>query len=488
MQRNNSMYVDGSWRDTTGSDKSLVVNPHTEEPWAETMSASANDVDLAVCSADRALHGEWAQVPLDERIAMVLRIRELMQRRKLEIGQLQTRSMGCLYKYAPFLGGALELIDMFVESARKVAFDYLRSDRFGNSLISRRPVGVVAGIVPWNAPVRSEIKKAIPALLSGCSVVLKPAPETPFAAAKFAEICSEAGVPPGVVNVVFGGPATGEELVRHPKVRKIAFTGSSVTGAKIAALASSSFKRLQLELGGKSAAIVLEDANLEETVPLLVTSAWSNSGQACSANTRILAPRKRYGEIVEALVAAAAAQVVGDPMDPATTLGPLVSKRQRDRVLSYVAIGRSEGAQVVAGGGPPGHLERGYYVSPTVFTAFRNEMRIAQEEIFGPVTCVIPYATEEQAVAIANDTAYGLHGGVYGQDQQHALSIARQLDTGSVGVNQYFLASSAPFGGVKHSGIGREHGPEGFDSFLEYASYNVSPTLAAELSNRYPAG
>lgn len=488
MMQRKGMYVDGTWRDSTGLLKLPVVNPHTEEQWGETTCAEASDVDIAVRSAERALHSEWAEMPLAERISIVLRIGELLQERKHELARIQTCSMGGLYKNACFLGGSLELIGMYVESVRKIAFDYVRRDGSGNTLVSRRPVGVVAGIVPWNAPVRNEVKKTIPALLSGCTVVLKPAPETPFGAAIFAEVCTEAGLPPGVVNLVFGGPATGEELVKHPKVRKIAFTGSSATGSRIAALASSSFKRLQLELGGKSAGILLEDADLATSMPTLVAAAWSNSGQACSSITRVLAPRSRYDEVVDALVEAANAQIIGDPMDPATTMGPLVSKRQFDRVLQYIEVGRSEGARVAAGGGRPRHLDRGYYIEPTVFVDVRNDMKIAQEEIFGPVTCVIPYDTEDQAVGIANDTVYGLHGGVYGRDEEHALSIARRLDTGSVGINMFFVPSSAPFGGVKASGVGREHGPEGFDSFLEFTSYNVSPALAETLAARYPSG
>jgi betaine-aldehyde dehydrogenase len=488
MLKCDGVFVDGAWQKSTTAETFTVIDPHSEEPYGETTLGNAEDVDTAVCSAERAMHGEWASSTLEERCQLVLRIRDLLQKRREELATIQSHSMGGLYKSALFLGGSIELIDMYVDSVRRLKFEYLRRDSFGNALITRRPVGVVAGIVPWNAPVRSEVKKTIPALLSGCSIVLKPAPETPFGAAIFAETCYEAGVPAGVVNLVSGGAQTGEELVKHPKVRKIAFTGSSATGARIAEVASPAFKRLQLELGGKSAAIVLDDVDLRAVMAVLVAGNWANSGQACTAITRVLAPRNRYDEVVDAFIEAAEEQVVGDPMDPTTTLGPLLAKRQQDRVLGYIASGIEEGASLAVGGTRPPHLARGHYVLPTVFTKVSNSMKIAREEIFGPVTLVIPYDDENEAVEIANDSDYGLHGGVFSSDEQHALSVAERLDTGSVGINMFYLPSSAPFGGIKGSGIGREHGPEGFDSFLEYISYNITPSLAEALSGTYPAG
>jgi aldehyde dehydrogenase (NAD+) len=488
MRHLNGIFVDGRWTEGSGQETFTVVNPHSEEPYGEITLADDRDVDVAVRSAEKAAGGEWAATSLEDRIAVVERIAELLAARREELAGINARSAGLLYKSALSMGRALELIPMYIDSVRRVTFEYVRSDAYGHSLISRQPVGVVAGIVPWNAPIRSEVKKTIPALLAGCTVVLKPAPETPFGGAIFAEICREAGVPDGVVNMLPGGAKTGEALVSHPLVRKIAFTGSTAAGARIAAVAAPAFKRLQLELGGKSAAIVLEDADLAATLPIIVGGNWGNSGQACTAITRVLVPRSRHDEVVDGLVAAAGAQRVGDPLDPKSTMGPLVARRQQDRVLSYIESGQAAGAKLAAGGGRPAGLDRGFYIEPTVFTGVTRDMKIAQEEIFGPVTSVISYDDIDEAVAIANDSAYGLHGGVFGRDEERALGIARQIDTGSVAVNNFYLASSAPFGGVKNSGIGREHGPEGFDSFLEYISYNISPELAATLTRQLPEG
>lgn len=488
MRERLGIFVDGQWHASSGSDIYTVINPTTEEPYGITNLGTDLDVDRAVISADRALRSAaWRATTLDERCAMVERIALLLAGRTKELARIQAESMGGLYRTALALGGSLQLIEMYLESVREVDFEYVRSDRYGNTLITRQPVGVVAGIVPWNAPVRSEVKKVVPALLAGCTVVLKPAPETPFGAAIFAEICAEAGVPPGVVNLVPGGPATGEALVRHPLVRKIAFTGSTATGARIASLGGESFKRLQLELGGKSAAILLDDVDIEAAVPWLIRGNWGNSGQVCTAITRVLTPRRRYADVLDALAAAASEQVVGDPLDDQTTLGPLVTERQRDKVLGFIAAGVNDGAQLVTGGGRA-DLDHGWFVQPTVFSGVDNAMRIATDEIFGPVTSVIPYDSEDDAVEIANDSRYGLHGAVFARDEAHALQVARRIDTGSVAINGFYLAASAPFGGIKQSGIGREHGPEGYDSFLEYISYNIPKTLADRLSDELARG
>lgn len=480
-------YIDGEWRPRGSADVTQVVNPFTEEAWAEATVTTPDEVDLAVRSAHRAIT-DWSSTPFAERVAAVREIQRLLADDRVAIATAQSRSMGAPFAKASTLFGSLDLIDMFVEYASGIDFDFVRQDRFCNAMVSRRPVGVVGGVVPWNAPVRSEVKKVIPALLAGCSIVLKPAPETPLGAARFVEICTEAGVPPGVVNLVPGGPTTGEALVGHPLVRKIAFTGSTATGARIASIAGASLKRVQLELGGKSAAIVLDDVDLATALPLLVGGAWANAGQACVAAARVFVPRRRHAEIIDALAGAAAAQVLGDPLDPATTMGPLVSSRQRERVLGYIDVARDEGARIVTGGGRPAHLDRGYFVAPTVLADVRNDMRVAREEIFGPVTCVIPYDSVDHAVAMANDSSYGLFGYVFGRDEAHALSVARRLETGGVAVNQYLVPMSAPFGGVKDSGIGREHGREGFDSFLEYSSYGVSAALASSLREELPTG
>lgn len=480
-------YVNGAWRLPSGSSTFPVVNPYTEELFGEATVATAEDVDAAVAAAHRALSGEWRQTSLDDRVAIVKRIRGGLLERAEELAAVTSSSMGVPYHGYLNLGGSIDLIDAYIEDARQVHWRYLRRDPSGDALIERRPVGVVAAIVPWNVPVRSEIKKLIPAILAGCTVVLKPAPETPFGAAALAEICSEAGLPPGVVNVVLGDGTTGASLVRHPLIQKVAFTGSSATGSKIWVAVASRFTRLQLELGGKSAAVVLDDADLSDSAPWLGAGVFNFAGQQCTATSRVLAPRARYEEVVEALRAAAAVHHLGDPFDVATTMGPLVAARQRDRVLGYVKLGRSEGAKVVTGGHAAGR-PRGWFVAPTVLADVNNGMRVAREEIFGPVVTIIPYQSEQDAIAIANDSEYGLGGAVYSADPDRALAVARRIDSGFISVNRYGIGPRVPFGGVKCSGTGRESGVEGYDSFLEYVSHPLSPDHAAALSKEIPAG
>jgi aldehyde dehydrogenase (NAD+) len=483
MEVRQGIYVDGGWRRSSGDAMFTVVNPYTEEPYGQATIGTAEDVDVAVRSARAALAGPWSRTTLEDRIDLVGKIGHLLGARSDELARMASSSMGKPYATTRSLGNSLQLIDMYIKMARQVCWEYLRQDEYGDTLIERTPVGVVAAIVPWNTPVRSEIKKLIPALLAGCTLVLKPAPETPFGASILVELCAEAGVPPGVVNLVPGDGSTGDLLVRHPDVRKVAFTGSSATGARIATAVAPRFARLQLELGGKSAAVVLADADIATIAPALSTGIFAGSGQQCTATSRVLVPRARQAEVVDALVAQADAQVVGNPLDLSTTMGPLVAERQRTRVLGYVDIGQSEGAKLVAGGGRPATQPLGWFVEPTVFADVTNSMRIAREEIFGPVVAVLPYEDEDEAIAMANDSDYGLGGAVYSADPHHALAVARQIDSGYVAVNRYGIALSAPFGGVKQSGIGREHGVEGYDSFLEYRSFPLDHALAEELSH-----
>lgn len=488
MKVRKGFYVDGAWRPSSGEAMCTVVNPYTEEPFGAATIATAQDVDAAVRAANRALGGEWGHTSLDDRIAMVRLIRQQLVAHAPELAADATSAMGMLYHSYLGLGNAAGLIDAFIADALAVRWQYLRMDAGGDTLIERRPVGVVAGIVPWNVPIRSEIKKLVPALLAGCTVVLKPAPETPFGAAALAEMCDAAGIPPGVVNVLPGDDCTGEHLVRHPLVRKVAFTGSSAAGSRIWAAVADRFTRLQLELGGKSAAVILDDADLSQAAPWLSAGVFDFAGQQCTATSRVLAPRARYDEVVAALAAGAAAYVLGDPFEPDTTMGPLVARRQRDRVLRYIEIGKAEGAVVAAGGGAPHDQTRGWFVGPTVFAGADNTMRIAREEIFGPVVTVVPYDTEDEAVAAANDSDYGLGGAVYSADPDRALALARRIDSGYVSVNRYGIGPRAPFGGVKRSGIGRESGSEGYDSFLEYVSHPIDHDHAERLSGQIPPG
>jgi betaine-aldehyde dehydrogenase len=366
------------------------------------------------------------------------------------------------------------VLDYYTQLARNYPFEEVRDGVLGNkALVRREPVGVVGAIVPWNVPLFVTMLKLGPALAAGATVVLKPAPETPLDALLLAEALVEAGVPPGVVNIVPTGREVGEHLVTHRGVDKIGFTGSTIAGKRIAALCGAQLKRVTLELGGKSAALILDDADLGEVMPNLLGAALMNNGQACAAQTRILAPRDRYDEVVEALCEAVRGQQVGDPLDPATTIGPLVAARQRDRVEGYIAKGQKEGAKVVVGGGRPSAQATGWYVEPTVFINVDNRMTIAQEEIFGPVLAVIPFDGVDDAVRIANESDYGLSGSVWTRDAAAGVEVAKRVRTGTYTVNGFMIEFSCPFGGFKQSGIGRELGPEGLAAYLEAKSISL---------------
>jgi betaine-aldehyde dehydrogenase len=364
------------------------------------------------------------------------------------------------------------IFSYYAELAATFAFDEVRAGMLNPQvLVTKEPVGVVGAIAPWNVPLFIAAAKLAPSLLAGCSVVYKPAPETPFDAFRLADIFAEAGLPKGVLSVIPAGREVSEHLVTHPGVDKISFTGSGVGGKRIGGLCGERLKRCTLELGGKSAAIILDDADLATTIPTLLPNAIMNNGQACIAQTRILAPRARYDEVVEAVVAGVAEMTVGDPMDPTTVVGPVVAERQRARIEGYLDSGREEGATVAIGGGRPAGFPKGWYVEPTVFANVDNKMKIAQEEIFGPVLVVIPYDGDEQAVEIANDSNYGLCGSVWTGDNDRGLGVARQVRTGTYMLNAPVpIDFTTPFGGFKESGLGREFGPEGLDTFLEKKS------------------
>jgi betaine-aldehyde dehydrogenase len=365
---------------------------------------------------------------------------------------------------------ASAVLNVYNELAGTFPWEERRDGMFGRSLVRREPVGVVAAVIPWNVPLFIAVNKLVPALLAGCCVILKPAPETPIDALMLGGLFTEAGLPPGVLSVLPADRAVSEYLVTHPGVDKVSFTGSTAAGRRVGSLATERLKRVSLELGGKSAAILLEDVDLASSAFMIAYSGLMNSGQACVAQTRILAPRSRYDEITEAIVESAKAMTVGDPNDPTTQLGPLVAERQRDRVEGYIEKGKSEGAKLVLDGTRPAGLDTGWYVAPTVFTEVTNSMTIAREEIFGPVLSVIPYDTEEQALAIANDSDYGLAGSVWTADVAHGYEIATKVRTGTYGINWYAFDMGSPFGGFKDSGIGREDGPEGLAAFCELKS------------------
>lgn len=484
MQERTDVYIGGSWVRAGGLTVD-VVSPHTEDVIARVATASARDVDHAVAAAHDAFgRGPWPRLDPAERMAAVRRLIERYGERRVDMAELISAEMGAPITFAgrAHVGLPLAMATSLCDLAEKVVWQERRPGAFGGEVVVRRePVGVVAAIVPWNMPQFLIVTKLVPALLAGCTVVVKPALETPLDALFLAEIVDEVGFPSGVVNVVTGGGDTGEHLVAHPGVDKVSFTGSTAAGRKVAALCAEGLKRVTLELGGKSAAIVLDDADPLAVAQAVRVASLSNSGQICNALTRVLVPVARADEFTEALAATAAALRVGDPADPATDLGPLVSRRQRDRVVGYVQDGIDAGARLVTGGVDlPEGIGRGWYVRPTVFSAVDNSIRIAQEEIFGPVLTVVPYTDEESAVGIANDSQYGLAGSVFTADITHGLDIASRVRTGTFGVNQgYGMDPAAPFGGVKASGCGRELGPEGFDSYIELKSISIAPDRAS---------
>jgi betaine-aldehyde dehydrogenase len=475
MSNVDRLYIDGQWRPARGAESIPVFNPYTEALVTTVRGASAEDIDDVAQSAWKAMRtGPWSRTSVDERCAIVERIKDGLAARLNELAERAVSTLGQTMTRARQVSNVASTLEEAIESIKTVTLEFEREDRTGGlALVQRRPIGVVAAICPWNAPTRMEAAKTVAGLLAGCSVVLKPDPQTPYAAGIIAEVATEAGLPPGVLNVVFGGGATGDALVRHPLVRMVSFTGSAATGALIGAACGPAFKRMVLELGGKSAGIILDDANLDDALMAADVGNFRNAGQACIGLTRVLAPRRLYSQVVEGLAERAKAYVLGNPLDASTTMGPLVMQRQRDRVLGFIDGAKAEGGRIAVGGGRPKDLPHGWFVEPTVIAGLDNSSTIAQEEVFGPVATVIPYDDEAQAIAIANDSKYGLHGAVFSADPERALRVARQVDSGTLGVNCYGHTDSSPIGGIKCSGIGREHGPETFDAFLEYVSYTL---------------
>ncbi|MDI2128535.1 aldehyde dehydrogenase [Yinghuangia seranimata] len=467
------LFIDGHLVDPAGSDVIEVVSPHTEQVIGRVPHAAKEDVDRAVAAARRAFdEGPWPRMALEERLEIVGRIKDAFMTRYDEIARLISSENGSPYSWSIFAQsmGAGMLYDSAINAARAFPFEEKRAGVLNPLLVRKEAVGVVAAVVPWNVPQFVTAAKLGPAFASGCTVVLKPSPETPLDAYLLADICKEAGLPDGVLNIVPADREVSEYLVGHPDIDKVAFTGSVNAGKRIMEVAARNLTRVTLELGGKSAAIILPDADLEHTVTTLMPNSFMNNGQACVAQTRILVPRGRYDEISERIAAWVSELVVGDPLDAATQVGPLVARRQQQRSLDYIRIGQDEGAKVLTGGGRPESQPTGWYVEPTLFGDVDNSMRIAQEEIFGPVVCLLPYGDEADAVKIANDSEFGLSGSVWTQDVERGIDIARQVRTGTYSVNTYGVDFNGPFGGFKNSGIGREFGPEGLAAYLESKS------------------
>jgi len=466
-----SFFIGGKWVEPAGTGTIDVISPATEEVVGRVPDATAADMDRAVAAAREAfVLGPWPTMAPAERADILATVSAELMSNMDEVADLITSENGApnVFSRMGQVYAATAVLDYYAGLGREFAFEELRQGMLGPALVRREPVGVAVGIIPWNVPLFITVLKMAPALVSGSTIVVKPAPETPLDGNYLAEILERTGLPAGVVNIVPGGREAGEHLVRHPDVDKVSFTGSTVAGRRIGAICGEQLKRVTLELGGKSAAIICDDADLEQTLPLLMPAALMNNGQACVAQTRILAPRSRYGEVRDALAEAIGNYTVGDPFDPATECGPLVAERQRDRVEGYIAAGRDEGATVVVGGGRPAGFDKGWYVEPTLFADVDNSMKIAQEEIFGPVLSLIAYDDDADAVAIANDSDYGLAGTVFTADTNRGVDIARRVRTGTYGVNAMgTMDFGSPFGGFKSSGIGRELGPEGLAAFLE---------------------
>jgi aldehyde dehydrogenase (NAD+) len=471
------LFIGGSWVAPEGTGTIDVVSPSTEEVIARVPDATEGDVDKAVAAARHAFdHGDWPRMAPADRAHILTKVADAITAEMEELAQLVSAEMGSPFSWAQLaqVFAPSMIFNYYAGLATTFAFDEIRTGLVNpGMLVTKEPVGVVGAIAPWNVPLFLAAAKLAPSLAAGCTVVFKPAPETPLDAFRLAEIFSEAGLPEGVLSVLPAGREVSEHLVTHPGVDKISFTGSTLAGKKIGGLCGERLKRCTLELGGKSAAIILDDADLASAVPAIMPNAIMNNGQACIAQTRILAPRARYDEVVEAFVEQARALTVGDPLDPATEVGPLVADRQRQRVEGYIASGREEGATVALGGGRP-DIERGFYVEPTIFSNVDNKMKIAQEEIFGPVLVVIPYDSDQSAVDIANDSNYGLCGSVWTRDNERGLGVARQVRTGTYMLNNPIPVDFAtPFGGFKDSGLGREFGPEGLQTFLEVKSISL---------------
>ncbi|MEU4312260.1 aldehyde dehydrogenase [Nocardia sp. NPDC024068] len=470
------LFIGGEWWVPSTGEMTEVISPHTEQPIARVAAPAPADVDRAVAAARRAFdEGPWPRLDPAERIRIVRDLARRYQERVDEVAQVVTAEMGAPITFSRSAHARLPGVMMraLADLAETYPWQETRPGFYGTGILVRsHPVGVVGAVTPWNMPMLMVVAKLIPALLAGCTIVLKPSPETPLDAYLMAELIEQSEVPPGVVSILPGDRAVGEYLVAHPGIDKVSFTGSTAAGRQVAAACGAALKRVGLELGGKSAAVVLDDADPAAVAAGVQVAGLMNSGQACVAQTRILVPRRRAPEFVDALAAMVDELSVGDPFDEDTRIGPMVSDRQRERVRGYIEQGITAGARIVTGGeAPPEGLDKGWYVRPTLFTEVESGMGIAQEEIFGPVLTVLEYADTDDAVRLADDTAYGLSGSVWTTDADRGLAVAGRIRAGTFGINQaYSMDPHAPFGGVKASGIGREFGREGLAQYLETQS------------------
>lgn len=476
MTVRDTFFIDGEWRKPHSDVTIDVLSPTTELVIGQVPDADASDVDAAVDAASRAFRdGPWRRLSVAERAALLSNAVDALEPKLPEIADLVTSEMGLPTAVSTKkIPAALTAARYFLNIATQESTTEVRQTLWGPAAVVKEPVGVVAAVAPWNGPFNMAVAKIFPALVTGCSVVYKPAPETPLDVFYIAEALAAVGLPAGVFNLITGDRDAGRSLVTHRDVNKVSFTGSTAAGREIARTAGVSFTRLQLELGGKSAAIVLDDADVATTMRGIAQGSFANTGQVCSAYSRIIVPAARRQEWVDVIAETAESFVVGDPFDSRTTMGPLVSAEQRQRVLDYIEIGKSEGARVVTGGGRPSGIDAGYFVQPTVFVDADNSMRISREEIFGPVVTVLTHDSIEHAVEIANDSDYGLHGAVFTADADAAARVARSVRTGTFSVNSFTHNLNAPFGGVKDSGVGRDMGPEGIAAYYELKTINLT--------------
>ncbi|MCZ4118165.1 aldehyde dehydrogenase family protein [Streptomyces sp. H39-S7] len=463
MKAHDGMYIGGAWRPAAGHESIEVVNPADEQVIASVPAGTPQDVDAAVRAARAALPG-WAATAPADRAALIGAVRDRLAARREEIAATISAELGAPLGFAAAVHTDLPIA--VAGSYAQLAASYAFEEKVGNSTVLQEPVGVVGAITPWNYPLHQIVAKVAPALAAGCTIVLKPAEDTPLTAQLFAEAVDEAGIPAGVFNLVTGlGPVAGQALAAHEDVDLVSFTGSTAVGKQIGATAGAAVKRVALELGGKSANVILPSADLAKAVNVGLGNVFANSGQTCSAWTRMLVDAGRYDEAVEIATAAAAKYVPGD------RLGPVVNAKQRDRVRGYIRRGIEEGARVVAGGpDAPDGFDDGYYVRPTVFADVTPDMTIAQEEIFGPVVAILKYEDEDDALRIANGTVYGLAGAVWAGEEAEAVAFARRMDTGQVDINGGRFNPLAPFGGYKQSGVGRELGAHGLAEYLQTKS------------------
>ncbi|RAG82750.1 aldehyde dehydrogenase family protein [Streptacidiphilus pinicola] len=469
METYTDQYIGGSWRPSLGQGTITVLNPATEEALAAVAAGDAADVDAAVAAA-RAAQRAWGATGKETRLGFLTALRDGLAARQQEIAATVTAELGAPIGFATAVHAGLPLAVASGYVDLLSGFEF--TERVGNSTVYREPAGVVGAITPWNYPLHQIVAKVVPALAAGCTVVLKPAEDTPLVARLFAQIVHEAGLPAGVFNLVTGvGTVAGAALAAHPDVELVSFTGSTAVGRAIAEQAGRGVKRVALELGGKSANVVLPGADLARAVNVNVGNVFANSGQTCSAWTRLLVHQDQYEEAVAIAAKAAAKYVPGDPTAAETRLGPVVNAKQRDRVRGYIQAGLDAGARLVAGGvDAPEGAERGFFVRPTILADVTPDMTVAQEEIFGPVLCVLAYRDEDHAAELANGTDYGLAGGVWAADEETAVAFARRMDTGQVDINGGRFNPLAPFGGYKGSGIGRELGRHGLEEFLRTKS------------------